>query len=294
MFLVRTGFLPLVLLGAAVASGCSTLATQSAQSPLRRPQMSPDSVGLDVVFVNCPFGDLQINESLWSEADEQHLPPALRQQLAQNGFRVGLISGQIPAPLAQLAKPGATPTPAGQWQSLDLDALDGGSKVTGHHWQARAGQRNEILVSGIYPELPVLVYSDGVVGGTRYPKAQGVFDLKVFPEPDGRVRLEVVPELQYGEARQQYVGDDNGVMRIESGRNRRIFDGMAFSTVLSPGQMLVLTSVPTRSGSLGHQFFTRQEGGKRQQRVLMIRVAQTQQQGLFSSAEPLDLAPLGH
>ncbi len=283
--------MPLIWAGAVLLGGCTSLTPQTAQSPLRRPQMSPDSVVLDVLFVRCPLGDPEINMLLWSEADEQQFPPVLRQQLAQNGFRAGIVSGQIPAPLAKLAKLGdASATSGGDWQTITPDEMENEPTVVGHHLPARAGGRNDVVVSEVYPELPVLTYEGGVAGGSRYPNAQGLFVMKAFPQSDGRVRLDLVPELQYGAIHQQYIANDNGVMQIKSDKHHRVFDSLTVSTVLSPGQLLVITSIPTRPGSLGHQFFTCQEGGKRQQKLLLIRLAQTQQQGLFSPSEPLNLS----
>lgn len=276
--------------GIVLSAGCAPITPQPAKSPLHRAQMSPDSVVLDIFFVHCPFGDPEINQSLWTEIDEEQFPPAVRQSLAQNGFRVGVVSGQIPTALARLMELSGSPQDAGEWQQVKPDDLDAEQNVTGHHLQARAGRRNEIVVSGVYDQLPVLTYEGGVAGGCTYANAQGLFALRSFPEPDGRVRLDLVPELQHGQVRNQVTADNGGVLRVESGKPRRTFDNLALSTVLSPGQLLVVTSVPSRPGSLGHQFFTRQEGGKRQQKLLLVRLAQTQHQGLFSPTVPLDLS----
>jgi hypothetical protein len=292
MFLVRTCLLPLTLAGVVLAGGCTPITPRPQKPPLHRAQMSPDSVVLDIFFVHCPFGDPDINQSLWTEIDEQQFPPTLRQHLASNGFRVGLISGQIPTPLAELMNLDGSPTAAGDWQALQPDDLDADQNVTGHHLQVRSGQRAEFVVSRVYDELPVLMYDGDAAGGCTYPNAQGIFALKAFPEPDGRVRLDLVPELHYGDVRNQIVGD-NGVLRVESGKRHRTFENLAVTNVLSPGQLLIVTSIPTRPGSLGHQFFTRQASGKRQQKLLLIRLAQTQHQGLFSPNEPLDLRTVG-
>jgi hypothetical protein len=293
MPLVRSYILLLIWAGAFLAGGCSSITQESAKSPLHRAQMSPDSVALDIFFVHCPLGDPEINDSLWAQIDEQQLPPVLRQRLVQNGLRVGLASGQIPTPLTRLMDLSGTPTVLGDWQQLRLDELDAEQKVTGNHVQTRAGKRNEIVASGVYKQLPVLMYDAGGAGGCTYPDARGLFALKATPEPDGRVRLDLVPELQYGETRNQFIGDNNGVVRLEPGQSRRVFDSLAVSAVLSPGQLLVVTSVPTRPGSLGHQFLTLEQGGKRRQKLLLIRLAQTQHQGLFSATEPLDLHAVG-
>ena len=52
--------------------------------------------------------------------------------------------------------------------------------------------------------------------------------------------------------------------------------------------MLVLTSLPNRQGSLGHHFFT-ETNGRLEQKLLIIRLSQTQHDGLFVPPEPLRL-----
>ena len=86
----------IVLLPALLLVGCITTPAQKGRSPLKPARMSPDSVVLDIFFVRFPFDDPQVNGQLWQEIDEQHFPPELRRRLTANGFRVGLVGGQLP------------------------------------------------------------------------------------------------------------------------------------------------------------------------------------------------------
>lgn len=275
-------------MGLALAAGCTPLNEGLPKSPLQRAQMSRDSVGLDIVSVYCPFG-VAADEKLWAEIDEQLLPAALRQRLTQNGFRAGVISGQIPTTLSQMIGLKDAVASGVGWESLSLEEAGTEQNVSGHHLEARGGRRHEIIASEEYPELALLMRDPAGNGGGFYPNAQGIFGLTVYPEPDGRVRLNLVPELHYGMVT-THATAENGVLRMEQGKPRRVLDTLAISATLAPGQVLAVTSLPTRIGSLGHQFLTREVGGKRQQKLLLIRIAQTQHQGIFSPTEPLDLA----
>jgi hypothetical protein len=53
--------------------------------------------------------------------------------------------------------------------------------------------------------------------------------------------------------------------------------------------MLVLSSLIQRPGSLGHYFLTQKADGKLQQKLIVIRLSQTQHDGLFDPPEPLPL-----
>ncbi len=278
----------LLVATAAVLGGCTTIAHEAEKSPLKAAGLPPDSTVLEIFFVSVPLGDPQSNQDLWEEVDEQHFPPALRQNLSQSGFRVGLVGGRIPLTLANLMELDHKPAATADTEPAKLKPLVSPPRVVRRHLQAHCGQRSEVMASGVYDELPVLRCKSGVVGGRSYPKAQGIFALAAWPEPDGRVRLELVPEVHYGPPRQSWVASE-GALRLEPGRDRLAFDDLSISATLSPGDLILLSSLSNRPGSIGHSFFTTTTAGKSEQKLLVIRLAQTQHDDLFVSGEPLPL-----
>jgi len=277
------------LLLLATAASC-TMVHAPGKSPLAPPQMSPDSVALDIFFVRFPFGREDANGPLWQVVDEQHFSAESRRQLTKSGFRVGVITGQIPTALSQLLELTDAPPPSGDGaQEVSLAAMQSAPRAVRRHLQCRAAQRMEVLASEVYDELPVLISEPGGLCGQTYAKAQGVLALKTHPQSDGRVRIDLSPELHYGDPKQRFVGDQ-GTMRLEAGRSRRVFEELALSATLAPGDILILGSLTHRPGSLGHHFFTTVEGGQREQKLVLVRLAQTQHDGLFGpqSVLPLD------
>jgi hypothetical protein len=275
-----------MLLALLAIAGCTT-PLRKGKSPLTPAQMSPDSVVLEFFFVRFPFGDAAVNEKLWEELDEQHFAPDVRKRLAHNGFRVGLVAGQMPVELSKLLELGGKAAPSGEIEATKVENLDVKPRVVRRHLQLRTGQRSELLASGVYEQLPVLVCENGQLCGETYRQAQGLFAVKSYPQSDGQVRLELVPELHHDQPRQHWVGNQ-GMMRLEASRPRRVFDDMAISATLPPGAMLVLGSLSSRPGSLGHHFFTENDG-RLEQKLLVVRLAQTQRDELFDPAEPLKL-----
>ncbi len=257
-------------------SGCARLPQQTAELPLQPAHMSADSVVIEVFFVRCPPGDVRLNRELWEEVDEQPFPAEVRQRWVANGFRAGLVYGHIPVVLSQLLELAGKPPQEGV-VGTEVGALEPEPTVMRRHLQARPGRRNEIVASSVYHSLPVLIAEQGDVRGRTYRQAQGMLALKAFPEPDGRVRLSLIPELHYEQARQRWVGRQ-GMLHMEASRPRHTFDEMGLSAQLMPGDMLVLTSLPDRPGSLGHHFFTASEG-EPGQKLLVVRLAQTQHDG---------------
>ncbi|MEN6494458.1 MAG: hypothetical protein ABFD16_09205 [Thermoguttaceae bacterium] len=271
-----------------VGSSCAVVHNPG-KSPLTRPRMSPDSVVLDIVSIRIPFGQEEANRGLWDEVDELHFPAEVRRQLNKSGFRAGVVAGQIPVALARLLETTDKPAPnAGEAQEVNLAEVEAEPRVVWRHLQCRRAQRAEILASHVYDELPVLTTEANGLCGQTYLKAQGVLGAKAFPEPDGRVRIDITPELHHGESRQRFV-ENQGMLRMEAGRSRRVFDNLALSATLAPGHLLLLSCLPSRPGSLGHHFFTSVTSGQREQKLLVIRLSQTQHNGLFDPEGPLPL-----
>ena len=272
----------LLVLAVLAWAGC-TSPIHKGKSLLAPAQMSPDAVVLDVFFTRFPFGDAEANDQLWQDTDEQCFPAELRRRLAQNGFRVGLLKGQIPCELFRLLELNDKPAPTGGASQLDVSQLASEPRVIRRRMPLRSGLRGQIIASEVYSELPVLVSQAGELCGQRYAQAQGLLAITAFPQNDGRVRLELVPELHHNQPRQHWVGDQ-GVLRLEAERPKRVFDDLGISSTLAPGDILLLSSLPLRPGSLGHYFFTENKG-RLEQKLLVIRLAQTQRSGLFSAPE---------
>jgi hypothetical protein len=274
-----------------VAGGaCAPIPTPEGKSPLGRAQMSRDSCVLDIFFVRFPLADDDANGPLWNEIDEQRLPGELRRQLAQNGFRVGLVGGQMPIRLAQMLELTDKTIITGQCQEVRLSEMESAPPVVRHHLQLPPGRRRQIVASGVYDKLSVLWPTPDGVCGESFAEAQGVLAVEAFPEADGRVRLEFVPEVHYGQFAPRIAGHQQA-FRIKASRSQRAFDDMAFSLALTPGDMLVVSSFPDRPGSLGHRFFTHLCEGRQEQKLLVIRLSQTQHDDLFS---PPDVPPANH
>lgn len=280
----------ILLLAVLAMAGCTTPALPKAKSPLAPAQMSPDSVVLEMFFVRFPFGDPAVNDKLWESVDEQRFAPELRERLTRNGFRAGLLSGQIPAELAKIMQLSDKP-PSTDPVNNKTNDLENEPRVLRRHLQLRAGLQGKIIASGVYAELALLMSEPGELCGQTYHQAQGIFSVKSFPLPDGRVRLELVPTLEHDQPQQRWVGNQ-GVMRLEADRPKRIFDNLTLTTELTPGGMLLLSSLPNRPGSVGHHFFTEKvDEGRVEQKLLIIRLAQTQHDGLFGPPQPLKLDP---
>ena len=229
--------------------------------------MSPDATVLEVATVRVTEEQSDDFDAIWEEIDEQFLPIDVRRSMAANGFRVGLSGAQLPDFLRQ---------------SLDGDATSTEQNLYARQkrLQSRNGRRSVIMVDAQpRSHVAVLFNEGGGVTGETYHNARCLFGVKTFAANDGRVRLELTPEVQHGQPRTTWTGQD-GAFRLNTEQASKTFDNFRMTATLSPGQTLLLTCTPDFLG-LGHQFFGSDERDVRQ-RLLLIRIAQTQLDDLFS------------
>jgi len=270
----------------AALAGCSSWQqiAPKEQSLLKPIGAADDGVQLEIVSVRFPFGDDELNDSIWNDIDEQQLPLPVRQKLAEAGLRAGVVGGQLPAALARMMA-------AAEEHPVNAIAaaarLEQSPPVSRQQMQLHSGWHGEIISSGIYPELPLLTREEGRLSGQTYSAAQGVLQAKAEALGDRRVRLSITPELQSGQIRQQWTVED-GRLVGQQGKSKRVFDNLAFDAALAPGEMLVLTSLPQRSGTLGHYLFTEPHDDHLQQKLLLVRLAESRHSDLFLPPDVAD------
>ena len=245
------------------------------QLPLAR--MADETIVLEITLVHVPQSETW-DQEVWSEIDEQHLPPELRQQIASNGFRAGIVGMQLPEGLRK------------QLDARRLGArgvlanLNPGEE---HHTgarriQLRDGNRSDVVTRSPQKSLVVLVDDRGDLVGKTFKNAQPTFTVKANRMADGRARVELTPEIRFGPTRQRWASGE-GVFRMESGQDRRTFDELGVDAVLSAGQTLIVAATgPARS--LGGTFFASKVDGQRE-KALLIRLSETGYEDIYAVPE---------
>jgi hypothetical protein len=233
---------------------------------------------LEIAFVRLPAADLAAEEAIWQAADEQHFDPLLRRRLAENGLRAGLLGTQLPEAIRQAFAKQPGVLAEGGDDVNDDDAREQRRGV--RRLQCRQGKRNKVLASRTHPKLAVLTYEDGGLHGKDLTQAQCLFGLRAFPRGDGQVRLELTPEIEHGEMKNQWVGQEGTLMQ-RIGRDRIAYDVLRISPQLALGQTFVVGSTTDLKG-LGENFFSERNLGVSERVFLLIRLAQTQLDDLFT------------
>jgi hypothetical protein len=256
-----------------LVAGCSTWSHPPSE-PSELPPLRPTarSTTLDIVFVRIPQ-DLPDPEAIWIQVDEQHIPPALRQQLAENGIRCGLAGSQLPAALQELIE-STTASPAG-------DGLP--QLVSVHRISFPPGQSREIMTSPIRDQMIVLHNDGRTARGATYHEAQGGLRMRCQTDGQHQARVWLLPEIHHGPAKSRIDAGPGGFQMIMR-RDIQAFEPLGIETSLAYGQHLLVTCSDPPKG-LGANLFADAEAQRNYRQLLLIRLAELPPPELFPTAQ---------
>lgn len=267
------------------ATGCQTLAlprgpaaTPAAAGDSADAKPAPRTIAVELVFVRFDEHDVALGEELWNAADEQAIDAALRRRLAANGLRVGVVTGDLPPHLAERLLPDrAAPASA-------AEAVSEGQSLAHRMLRLLPGRRSEIVANARIDDLVLLEERDGRVRGGSFREATGLFELKVRPAPDGRVRLDLVPEIKHGPVERSWVAED-GMFRMEAGQQRHRRDDLAVGLDLRAGGLLLLGCTGQKAATLGDALLRDQGGDRSTARLLVVRPLGRTVDPMFAATE---------
>ena len=282
----------LVIVAIAIgATGCRSIVTpqwsledEVTKTALSAPQLARDAVILEVAFIRVAANANSSNSKFWPDIDETHLAADDRKRLAQNGIRCGLIAGSLPDSLTELIN--------GDANTVDLEALTGSLNLNlenrNQRLQFRAGQAGQIVMSKSVKENITVITSDSQYAvAERFSQAQCQFQIKTYPQGDGRVRIELIPQIHHGDPRAEFTGQD-GAWLLKTQRAVKQYDAVPITALISPGESLLL-SADSHNKGLGRQFFVINDDDEKTNHLLLMRLVHTQYDDLFAPNEtPLE------
>lgn len=225
---------------------------------------------LDTAIVIRPAGHPAVEEAAWRNADEQVVPLELRQALGANGLRIGVITGELPAEIADAFQE-HPPLKTIDWVHFDLPE----------------GVQTPITVRPrISPEestepsvVTLLVNRRGKVEGKDYADANGLITATADQKGSREVALRLVPSIQYGPKKAGYTGIQNAgafapqefTFRSEQQEDAR--RDLAVTLDIQPGQYVVIGCRAQQERSLGSFLFSQVEPNTQRamQSILLIQ-----------------------
>jgi hypothetical protein len=238
----------------------TTVFNSNAQRPGR--VLEPNYSKVDTAIVSRPVGDKVVDASLWNIADEQAVPPELRQALEANGLRIGVITGSLPVDVIQAFKPNP-PQKETQWVHIALPD----------------GEHTPIALGGKTEAVTLFLNHQGKVDGRDYHDASGRLILTPGHHGPKGVTLRLVPEVHHGQNRRTIAPLENAgpfapqEFAIKDGQQEDILRELTTSIDVQPGQTVVVGCRPDKTRSLGTFLFTQPEANSDRmlQSVLLLQ-----------------------
>lgn len=225
-----------------------------------------DRVLLDVALLERPLDDEYLNEGIWASADEMVVAPELRELLAVNGYRVGVLVGAPPERLVHLL-------------ASERTCID---------------RRGKSVPSGANVTQPLGTGDDGAAGYLQVGKTRSAltfdrprFGLELTPKVGERdvVRLTITPRYEDGDKTMNIKAvPEESKWEMEIARPSRVVNELAFSVDLSANQLLIIGPRLEFEGSLGHHSFVHVKDEIATQRLLVLRHLRTPGPGTPSEA----------
>lgn len=284
---VRIGtFRRLRCLGVLLACcGCSTwtapVSMQGAPK-LPRPQMSRDSVGLQIATVTLNHTHGVALETMLQELDEQVLDIDQRRHLSQQGIRAGSFDTQLPAPL----------------QLLLLEAADRREHPTAESFQGvqdqqrfvqcKADKRYFVPIWSNPGRLELPHGEDETLQDHAFDDALCQMVIRCSPHEGEGATIRLTPEVEHGRLKQAFVPEGTS-FHLEARRDRKSFEDLTIELMLRPGETIMVTCSNEEDG-LGQRFF--RNGDRTAQKVLLVRLAQMQLGDLFGKPTRSRIATL--
>lgn len=271
-----------------VTNGCASLLTRSwtadeaAELHEARPPTAVRTIPLEARWVRHPVDDPLIVDDLWASVDEQALPRDIRERLAANGLRAGIVPLPLPESLAERF--------AFQEESADTDAAEQPAsddplmpEVSRQTLRLLPGRPSEVVATPATPEMVVLVRDGKRLCGTTYQHATAVIEVTAEAAADGKTSVGLVPVIKHGDRRRQWIGEE-GVFRLEAGQCRQHLETLAVSLELADNAMLVITADGPPSSTVGDAFFRGRDLPRTPQQTLAIRPLKRATDPLFTAS----------
>ena len=239
----------------------------------------PNAVTVEIYIVRLSPHQNELVQQLWRETDEQSLPAPLRRELYAQGFRVGTLGNWISPALEQfisVSSEGASDIFSGEFQEFSAADVIRETGATRHTRQLLPGMRAVLKPfndRNALPELFLFRQENGKVHGETYTGALGVLLVGAEANSDGSAQIQILPVLDHGTPvlRLQSVA---GMVVQDESRPRHIFESLAVSQRLFPGQWIIMGTTTLDSAGAGKAFFTRTDSVL-EQRILAIRLVRT-------------------
>jgi len=216
-----------------------------------------DGIRLDVFRVDRYVGDPRISDSMWKSVSQGgSLDPATIRNLNDHGFRFGTVPANLPMGLQSLIL--ATSSGSAERTLHESFAFPTGEHAILDVMQLPEGM--EVVIPGPEGSRPLTLHSAKTVLRVRADKIE-----------DGWARLEIVPEIHYGEVLNRPVAGEREWLMRNTQSVEPLYQ-LKFHVELNRSEMAVVGLHEPAKTPIGRWFFRNQLENSLE-RVMMIRMA---------------------
>jgi hypothetical protein len=214
--------------------------------------VGPDVLVMEYAVIEQSPGDPYIDQDLWSSLDEQAVALDRKAALDDNGYRVGIVGGLLPGKLqALLFSDRSCPDP--------------------HRVTTRSGNPKNISIGGAPVDCHFELKTDGESKPVNLQNAQCGLVLTPFRTPDGRIRIQLVPQAQHGQRGLTVQPAEGENWSLVGQRPTEKYTALSFEVSMSPQEYVVIGTRHDRENTIGGVTFLGKTNDKPVQRLLVIR-----------------------
>ncbi|SRR5581483_4495303 len=245
----------LVVLVCAAATGCLFRGSEARSTGWFHGLTGGDSgLAIRTVLIDRPAGDPYLTRGLWASAGKP-VPHEQATLLAQNGLRVGVLTGLIPGEFEQLiTSEQATVSPM--------------------HRTLQPNKPKVVPVNGPLDRCSYRVLHDLAADPARVELTGAECGLSVTARPaeGGQVTLLCEPQVQHGEKQAwlKPTTDGTGFARRDA-KPLETYPTLSFEVTLGPQDYLLVGPTEDPADTLGQALFYSLSEDRARQRVLVIR-----------------------
>jgi hypothetical protein len=243
--------------------GCTTDQTGAKPTWLQQihsfwTDVGADSMQLEFAYVRRPLGDPYLNDLVWHDIDEQCVPLEKRPALAENGLRVGIINGSIPAKLQH-------------WLCSD-------GQSDGHRLVMRSGRSSFLPLGSSDYDRTFEVHNGERTRKLDLEKVQCGLAAQIGIAEQGDTLVQLEPRVRHGALpRLPQMARDGQGFEVTGERPEEQFTHLAWEVTITPNDYLIVGGMVDKPKSLGYMCFVQPEGNS--QILLVIRAPRASASG---------------
>lgn len=250
---------------------------EETKSLLQQPQLARNTVIVEIAFVRITENLAQPIRELWQRTDEQNLSVEVRRRLYANGIRTGTLGTELPSVLRR----GLDEQQMTVEEIANYPAALQNPTTRQYRLQCRSGKVIPVAVSPDFRDRTIQIRKSGAIRIRTFEDCQCVIELEAAPLANGMAAVHLMPMVEFGEAKSRPVGSE-GIWQVGVRKEHQRIANLAISLELRPGETILLTATDPPHG-VGNAFFGGGDPATSGRRLMLLRLAQTQRDGVFET-----------